>query len=317
MFIQFLHSEKEHIPNALNHKDWNYGDHYRKFMKAYGVFVKDYKLHSKQLNSELMLWGEWEPQSNSRILTQPTRDFPKYLYEPYFDLSAPLTQKIENTIISRQNTDPFIFGDNFHYFLCRQSTIKGYTKLTNLQPGDVILFGSHRREWINKAKKQKKMWFVLDTVFVVSDNPAPIIYAPNNFVNRIRPNISVAYYNISFVSEYSSNLHTQVAVPLQNGLKLYFGATFSNPINNMFSFVPSLPFQSNIIKGFKRPTIKIPNVISDGLNTNFKPSAKNNPDLTKYYWEETVKQVLKQELFLGIKFRIPINNTPNNCTLVF
>lgn len=317
MFIQFLHSEKEHVPDSINHKDWNYDDHYRKFMMGNGSIVKDYKLHSEQFPSELMFWGEWEPQSNSRTLTKSSRDYPQYLYEPYFDLSASLTKINGNITLTRQNTDPFIFGESFHYFLCRQSTKIGYTKLANLQTGDVILFGSNRKEWVNKAQKKKKMWFVLDTVFVVSDSPAPITYSINNFVSRIRPHVSRDYFNISFISAHSSNLNSQVAIPTQNGFKLYYGATYSNPIDDMFSFVPALPYEKTVTQGFKRPTISIQNVISNGLNTNFNPSAENNQYLTKCLWKETARQVLQQDLFLGIRFDVPINITPNNCPQVF
>jgi len=305
MFIQFLHSETEHD----NQTNWNYGAHFRKFVKANGSYIKNYEPNSEIISSELVFWCEWEPQSKVKTLTKLTRDYPQYLYDPYFDLSAPLTKKIGENYVNRQNTDPFVFGENFHFFVCRQATKKGYTELSNLQPGDVILFGSHRREWIDKAKTQKKMWYILDTVFVVSDKPAPIIYTPDNFVHMVKPNVSDAYYNISFISAFSSNLHSQIAVPTKKGFKLYSGATYSNPINGMFSFVPTLPFEIEMTSGFERPTITIPNVISNGLNTSFKIS-KFNSNQTKFYWEEVAKEVLKQGLFLGVNIEMPENKTP-------
>lgn len=323
MIIQFLHSEKEHKPDRASnytHIDWNYGAHFRKFIQANGKYIKDYKLNTEQITAKQMLWCEWEPQSYAKKINKLSRDYPQYLYEPYFDLSAPLSKLIrkrngDEYFVNRQNTDPFIFGDNFKYFVCRQGRTTGYSRLTNLQPGDVILYGSHRREWINEEKTQKRMWFILDTVFVVSDIPAQIIYTPQNFVHNIKGNVSDEYYNISFISAFSSELHSQIATPVSNGFKLYYGATYSKPYNGMFSFVPSLPIEEDTTAGFERPKIAIPNVINGGLNTNFRISAEDNEIRTKLYWEETAKQVLNQGLFLGINFEMPKNKTPKSYKL--
>jgi hypothetical protein len=53
-----------------------------------------------------------------------------------------------------QNTDPFVFGDQFHYTGCLQHTKRGATQLRYLDRGSVILFGSCR----------EKRDFVVDTV---------------------------------------------------------------------------------------------------------------------------------------------------------
>ena len=314
MFVQFLHSPTEHKLDSPNHKNWNYDDHYRKFVRAMGIYVKDYKLNTKQFPDELMLWCEWESQSNAKQINKLSKDYPQNLHEPYLDLSAPLTKWNGKSMTNRQNTDPYIFGDNFHYFVCRQGKNNRYTKLSNLQPGDVILFGSNRRE-TDPVTKIKRLWFVLDTVFVVSGNPLPIVYTPDNFVHMIKPNVSYEYYNISFISAFSSNLSSQNKIHTTKGYKLYFGATYSNPYKGMFSFVPSLPIEHNTTIGFERPTITKPNIISNGLNTNFKVSAENNFVQTKLLWKDTAKQVLQQGLFLGVHFDAPINKTPKSYKL--
>jgi hypothetical protein len=59
----------------------------------------------------------------------------------------------------RQNTDPFVFGAQFHYTGCMQHTRRGPTQLRFLAPGSLVLFGSCR----------EKARFVVDTAFVVGE----------------------------------------------------------------------------------------------------------------------------------------------------
>ena len=44
----------------------------------------------------------------------------------------------------RQNTDPFVFGERFHYTGCLRHTRRGPTQLRYLAPGSLVLFGSCR-----------------------------------------------------------------------------------------------------------------------------------------------------------------------------
>ncbi|WP_047446974.1 hypothetical protein [Alistipes sp. ZOR0009] len=376
MFIQFLHGGDEHKPETQDYISWNYLEHKRKFIKIQGEYISNYYNQPEKKVAELNLWCEWEPQSVviKEFECSQSKLFPKYLFNPYFDLSASLTKHIDysfsekvikklislgipDSIINnmrnivkdgefydsekqtpkrlslkkfeyafknitnvsnvfskykeqilnasknyynRQNTDPFIFGENFNYFVCRQNSKKSFTKLTELKAGDVILFGSNK----NKCD------FILDTVFVVSDKP-PIIYCPTNFEHTVKKEISDEYYNISFVSAFSKFLNIQRISQPNKGFKLYFGATYDNPINGMFSFTPVMLHEKNSKRGFKRPKIKIEDHIKDRLNTNFFATALNDSEKTKKLWEETVKQVLTdgQKLLLGTKFAMPINKT--------
>ncbi len=142
LFVQFLHPGTEHTPNKNdNFISWNTKEHKRKFIKNPGQYLEN----NCPKNSDLVFWGEWEPQSEVLQRFNPRNStYPKYLYQPYY--SIPLNKK------GLQNTDPFIFGDQFHYVCCQQ--VK--KSLRTLDRGSVILFGS----CLNKQ-------FVLDTVFVV------------------------------------------------------------------------------------------------------------------------------------------------------
>ena len=139
--IQFLHPGSEH--DDKSGKNWNTGNHKRKYLKANGSYLQD--ISSKPLNGTLYFWGEWEAQSKvTTIASVINPNNPRYIFEPYYQPTNKGT-----------NTDPFIFGNQFYYRLCLQQKS---TTLKTLEQGDVILFGS----CLNKQ-------FVLDTVFVVKN----------------------------------------------------------------------------------------------------------------------------------------------------
>lgn len=145
-FVQFPHPGPEHQPDAENFKDWNRGTHKRKFLKGHGRYVKD----NREFNDDIAFWGEWEPQSRViKSYRDVKTDDPACLYEPYYE-------SVDDKL-KCQNTDPFVFGEQFYYTACRQHHNKKPTQLRYLNRGSVILFGSclHSR-------------FVLDTVFVVA-----------------------------------------------------------------------------------------------------------------------------------------------------
>lgn len=302
MIIQFIHDGPEHRPTKGNIKDWNYGKHKRKFLSQKGQYVKDINIDSKRYEDELMFWAEWEPQSTVKRRLTHFEDLPRYLYEPWFDLSAPLTNTSSRSgnvcaVGNRQNSDPFIFGKEFYYFVCKQKRKTGYTMLTDLQPGDIILFGS-----------KLKGHFVLDTVFVISD-AKPITYIPENIDYMIKPNVSDEYYNISFVSAFWRDLKKhQTPTTYPQGYKLYSGATIDNPYNGMFSFVPVKSDNQKGI-GFERPQILSSSYVNPDLMMNYR-TRQTSQNEAKNFWIDIASQVLAKDLFLGTKFEMPKNMTP-------
>ena len=71
------------------------------------------------------------------------------------DLNEPKRDTLKRC---RQNTDPFVFHEQFLYRCCKQTTKKGQTQLAHLLPGSIVLFGS----CVNDL-------FAIDTVFVVGE----------------------------------------------------------------------------------------------------------------------------------------------------
>ena len=216
--VQFLHSGLEHPPDrgAKNYKAWNKGKHKRKFLCNHA----DYVVNSTLQTGHLFFWNEWEPESYVSPLAQNKNPLlPRWLHKPRRIFSVPNGVDLENT-------DPFIFDNEFKYFVCLQmkrrklSEARIQTAMARLDKGSLILFGS-------KTQIKGRPIFQLDTVFVVSDY---LDYNP-----RTKPltvaDIGQTYYDYAY-SKLFFGFRPNV------NLRLYKGATYQNQISEMYSFVP-------------------------------------------------------------------------------
>lgn len=274
-FVQFLHPGGEHLPDTGRKKEWNTGDHRRKFLVSGGRYLQGNHPH----DDEIVFWGEWEPES--RVIAEieePVPDGPRWVYQPYYVPTAAHR--------GLQNTDPFVFGERFHYTGCMQHTKNGPTQLRNLTRGSVILFGSclHRSH------------FVVDTVFVVADQ---IDHSRRNFKDRLQGRVSETYEDVTLAPWYEN------LVERDKSHRLYFGATFESPIEGMFSFFPCLPYKEQP-RGFSRPTLRIPGVISDNKCQGFTKNEQASAIAVRDLWEEVRRQVTCQGLRLGIEAALPL-----------
>ena len=234
----------------------------------------------------MVFWGEWEPES--RVLRRyepPCGGMPRFLYEPYF--VRPMAPEC------RQNTDPFVFGDSFHYTGCRQhKKLHGTprpTQLRHLLPGSVVLFGSCR----DKSK------FVLDTVFVVADH---VDHKRADYESVLRGRISDAYRAVTIAPWYAAN------PPAIQSHRLYEGATQEQQVGQMFSFFPCQPCDGEPI-GFRRPEISLPEHVNPRMAMGYKQARDLSiPDL-KELWDDVVRQVQEQGLALGVRAELPRDET--------
>jgi len=125
----------EHGPDQAGGKRWNRGLHKRKFLQVPGDYLtaRDGVRHS----DDLVFWGEWEPESKVSPITAPVLGGPRFVHLPYYVRPRTYSGDL-------QNTDPFVYGDQFLYTLCRQTKpIHGHpqpTFLRGLAPGSLILF---------------------------------------------------------------------------------------------------------------------------------------------------------------------------------
>lgn len=289
--VQFPHPGTEYsLRGEEGDMDWNYRDHHRKFMQATGHYVEDEHLVRSQ---ELMFWGEWEPQSRYKKINDNSS--PRYLHLPYLDLDAP--KEVGGRV--RQNTDPYVFADAFYYRCCKQMHSSHPTRLAKLDRGSVILFGSH-----------VDTGFAIDTVFVVDESRQYRDVLDPEELKGFVPDGYAEIVSIGY-GEYANP-----SIPLACGacapraipsaprvFRCYRGATWDNPVNGMYSFVPCRLAKDNP-NGFERPVITHNELdfISDTLSQSYKLKQDVSLDEAHAIWKR-VHDICHKDGFLdGVRF---------------
>ena len=296
--IQFIHPGGEHtfdsIVNNQKYKEWHTGDHRRKYSIGKGKY---FSKNSTQ-KGEMLFWCEWEPPSFVEKLPREFNEendlvYPKYLHTPFLPPMSIVKSKYQKGAF--QNTDPFIFGKNFLYSICK---IDHYRCLQNLENGSLILFGSC-----------VKTRFVIDTVFVVKDS---------------KP------YSIPLVSNLKSlDIYSEIVLKMsgrheKKDRRIYTGASFddtTDSINNMFSFVPAVNY---IDKKRRVPRFCLGEEAVKEINSYFSKWTKNKPIINDklkqgiinnqnidikevcYLWKLIKEKALKGGYVLGYNFDMPL-----------
>jgi hypothetical protein len=281
-FVQFIHPGGEHKPDHGSIKEWNRSAHRRKFLKQPGRYVSEGRI----IESEILFWGEWEPESEVQKIDNPIDKGPHFIHEPYYILPE--------SYQGLQNTDPFVFGQVFHYTGCQQRTIVGPTQLRYLSRGSVILFGSC----------EDRDAFVLDTVFVVDHW---IEHSRASHSGVLAGAISHEYDEVAISPWYQEPLASSKSCSpagSQETWRLYFGVTFEKPLEGMYSFFPCRPYETKC-RGFARPRISLPGAITNTLNQGKKLTEQSNLDRLKLLWSKVVEQVQERGLVLGVYAEMP------------
>lgn len=190
--------------------------HKRKFIEINGKFVHSLR-NSSEKEAVLRFWGEYEGHTEFELLVKSTKEDywnnPFAVHRPFFC----------NQNINDQNTDPFIFGDDFFYAICKKAN------LINLGAGDIILFGS-------EFGLNPKVKFYLDTLFVVKDSQ------PSTLDNTIYDIV----YQESTLKRIGISNCTNGILPVHTGIK------FSDN-QKYYSYFPCKPVSNNNV--FGRPII--------------------------------------------------------------
>jgi hypothetical protein len=281
-FVQFIHPGGEHEPDDRLHKGWNASVHKRKFLKRVGKHVSSGKVEQ----SDLLFWGEWEPESNAQRISAPIPHGPRFIYEPYY--------VVPKSYCGLQNTDPFVFGQQFQYTGCQQRTTKGATQLRYLSKGSVILFGSC----------EDRNAFVLDTVFIVD---RWIDHDRANYRKVLAGAVSQEYKEVTISPWYQEPLvESKSCAPVGSNetWRLYFGATYDKPLHGMYSFFPCQTDEPKS-KGFARPRISLLGAVTDNLNQGKKVTEQGSLDEMKLLWDKVGDQVADQGLALGVYAEMP------------
>lgn len=305
--VQFTHPGGEHTLSATEKKNgsikgWNYDGHKRKFIKTTGICLDNNG--DVLTEQELLFWGEWEPTSYVTPITHfhGTGIMPALVQEPFLqkdyggsvDSITPwyngVMRKRKGNLkpCERQNTDPFVFADGFYYCCCKQH----FKALRSLDKGSIILFGS------TISTKQGGPYFVLDTVFVVDDFR---VYTPANYKHDLHSFIPSDYDQMMGFNHWSNPTKQFVC---------YKGATYSKPINGMYSYVPSRKCNGTVI-GF--PRVKIDSrqlnglfsgrkIITDNLNCAPRCTVMTNLNENRQVWDIISQQVQLQGYIKGLSF---------------
>lgn len=227
---------------------------------------------------EVAFWGEWEAPSEQVSNWPSQENLPRSLVRPRFP--GPL-------IGTGQNTDPYVFGDSFKYSVCKQfrQPQPGHagrsTYLARLAIGTLILFGS-------KLNHQ----FVLDTAFVVGSF---VPYTPATWANDVAATTSTVYRSVTFAPAHTTFIPEVGDVPL----RLYSGATPAKTVQSMYSFFPCLPVYDGSYPRFRRPAIKLDNIINPALMMSSKRTELPQ-DAVARAWSSIRQQVLDADLLLGV-----------------
>jgi hypothetical protein len=281
-FVQFIHPGGEHEPDDCGHKQWNKGNHKRKFLKQGGTYIDKGKI----AKGEMVFWGEWEPESVvEREIHHPIPRAPRFIYKPYYF--------VPTSYDGLQNTDPFIFGQQFLYTWCQQRTKKSPTQLRYLSRGSIILFGSC----------EDKNAFVLDTVFVVDQCRD---HTRANYLS-VLADLPQEYKDVTIFPWYRGLPAEDKSCAVgssQEAWRLYFGATYDEPVHGMYSYFPCRPYDT-CSRGFARPKISMPGRITDNLYQGKRYSEQPNLDSMRSLWENVAEQVREQGLALGVYAEMP------------
>ncbi len=309
-FVQFMHPGQEPDLVVGRQKPWNHGSHRRSFLTSSGMAISE---SQEMVQSSLLFWGEWEGPALATLIGGNEPGQPMQLFVPISE-SCPVNGK-------PQNTDPFVFGAEFLYCCCKQVRRNGTrTYLSSLQRGDVILFGSSLHHQ-----------FVLDTVLVVASDEG---YDPRGCVSTFRGRVPAEFEEatlrpLSHVflgrramnnvdSPCSETSWVEDDEECSEGcslcdlivphFQLYRGATFREPVDGMFSFVPAKRL-SDSPNGFARPSLDL-DLVNANLGMGFREClADRDPRDHFAAWDEIRNAVCNKGLLLGVQIDLPQRGT--------
>lgn len=288
-FVQFMHPGGEWGPDQgeSGPRAWNLvtGGHGRKFVRSPGTWLRDGR---PEHADDLEFWCEWE--APSRKTTRLNEDVePHWLHQPWLE--------VRESFDCLQNTDPCVFG-GFFYTGCRQHRGHHPTRLHDLGPGSVIAFGSSIGEQ-----------FHLDTVFVVR---RATLHGFNNWADELSGQVPDEYLDLT-IRPWYADCHQPGCAPIEppdaGGYRLYFGATFDDPVDSMYSFFPaSTPGSPEL--GFQRPIISPHGPLNGAINGRLQAYKVTNPqrgvDGMRDIWEELRRQVAAAGLGIGVAADMPV-----------
>ena len=148
---------------------------------------------------------------------------------------------------------------------------------------------------------------MLDTLFVVNDW---IDHNKRNYKDVLGAAISQGYAEVTIAPWYEESSpegESCIQKGSQESWRLYFGAGYENPLQDMYSFFPCVPFEEKS-RGFARPIITLPQAITNNLYQGKRLNPQSSIEAIKVLWDEVVAQVREQGLALGVYAQMPLRN---------
>ncbi len=250
---------------------WNTREHGRKFLLADGRYADASGIPR---DGAVAFWGEWEPPSEIVTRWDEAGTLPRALHRPFWHRPAGND--------SWQNTDPWVFGDRMIFSNCRKVTPRGRPNaMQGLTRKSVVCFGS--------AVAGK---FCVDTVMVIASVET---WAPGSGAD--------AGAGEAF-QVCTASLHCGDGTRQPGRLSLYRGATFDDPVNGMYSFVPALP-ASQRYRRFARPAVELPGDLINARRQGPQRSRFMPPEEIRRIWEAIRRQVLAAGPMLAVHLDTP------------
>lgn len=156
--VFFNHPGGEHTGEGPY--EWNCGPHRRKYLVCQGeeAIRSTSGWEPSGERRRLAGWAEYEPDTIAHWFSrEPVPGEPWSWHD-----RVPVPQAPRGAA----NTEPWIFGSAFRYFLCSQDS-RSYLK--ELVSGDLILFGSWLKQR-SEGQPCRQFNFFLDTVFVIKNS---------------------------------------------------------------------------------------------------------------------------------------------------
>ena len=177
---------------------------------------------------------------------------------------------VEN--INNQNTDPFLFGNNLYYAICKKANLKDLCSV------DIVLFGSEFGGKLN-AK------FYLDTLFVIKNSQQSIL--DDNLYDLIYQESTLKRIGISNCTNGTMPIHTGVRFFDRNQCFSFFPCKSKEKTNNGFG----RPIIDTFSLGLKKP----------GARTGSKSRLLTVHEDINVLWKNIAESVIEQGFSLGVK----------------
>lgn len=302
-YVYLPHPAEEHEPSAggvTGTMPWNTGTHRRKFVTVRGKYLQD-RRSARADEGEIAFWCEWERESTWEKFDEHDGHGgprPRFLHKPVVSSGNGTDSDDIALYRDRMNTDPYVFGDCFHYSCCRQ-----YGEMKALEPGDVILFYGDVED---KARNERI--HCLDTVFVVRERLTDPEVDYDEVEEELKANLGKIYYQTTILPLVAGLRECKEAGNEVRRFTLYAGATHDCPFvyrdicgkeHRMFSYVPCKAFNEQ--EGFARYELDDERLQQNNRQIVTGLDEKRSLAANYWDWAELTDDIVRRGFWLGVR----------------